>query len=150
MGVFNFWLIVAGAVLTSFTMERLSGAPRLVFALALAGFGLCLAVGHVLRAGDWVTASEPAKEDPVGGAGFGPQAHRAGRGIILVNPREVNGALVFAAAWDINNAIPWAYPFLRQNFPQRLTALTLAEVTADARKYAEAARSSSITRLKVR
>ena len=56
MGVFNFWLLVAGAVLTAFTMERLSGAPRLVFALALAGFGLCLAVGQVLRAGDWVTA----------------------------------------------------------------------------------------------
>ena len=35
MGVFNFWLIVAAAVLTTFTMERLSGAARSVFALRL-------------------------------------------------------------------------------------------------------------------
>ena len=136
MGVFNFWLIVAGAVLTSFTMERLSGAARLVFAVALAGFGLCLAVGHVLRAADWVTASNLQKkilsEAPVSAL----KRTEPDAGIIFVNPRDVNGALVFAAEWDINNAIPWAYPFLRQNFPQRLTALTLAEVTADARKYA--------------
>ena len=49
----------------------------------------------------------------------------------------MNGVPVFAASWDINHAIPWAYPFLRQNFPQRLTALTLAEVAADARKYSQ-------------
>jgi hypothetical protein len=136
MGVFNFWLIVAGAVLTSFTMERLSGAARLLFAVALAGFGLCLAVGQVLRAGDWITASDLQKkilsEAPVSAL----KRTEPDAGIIFVNPRDVNGALVFAAEWDINNAIPWAYPFLRQNFPQRLTALTLAEVTADARKYA--------------
>lgn len=113
MGVFNFWLLVAGAVLTAFTVERLSGAPRLVFALALAGFGLCLAVGQVLRAGDWVAAWELQKkilaEAPVSDLKRTEQDSR----IILVNALEVNGAPVFAASWDINNAIPWAYPFLR-------------------------------------
>jgi hypothetical protein len=135
MGVFNFWLLIAGALLTVFTMERLSGAPRLVFALALAGFGLCLAVGQCLRAGDWATAwslqNRILAEAPAADFKLTEPDAR----IILVNPREVNGVPVFAASWDINNAIPWAYPFLRQNFPQRLTALTLAEVLADARKY---------------
>jgi hypothetical protein len=122
MGVFNFWLIVAGAVLTTFTMERLSGAPRFVFALALAGFGLCLAVGQVLRASDWVTAwslqQKVLAEAPVSDfKRTEPDAR-----IILVNPFDVNGAPVFGEATDINTAIPWAHPVLRQNFPQRLTS----------------------------
>jgi hypothetical protein len=137
MGVFNFWLIVAGSILTTFTMERLRGVARLVFAVALAGFGLCLAVGQVLRAVDWVNAASLQKkilaEAPV--SAF--KSTEPDAGIVFVNPRDVNGAPVFAAEWDINNAIPWAYPFLRQDFPQRLTALTLAEVTAETRKYAQ-------------
>ncbi len=135
MGVFNFWLIVAGAVLTTFTMERLSGAPRLVFALALAGFGLCLAVGQVLRASDWATAWSLQKkilaEAPVSDLKRTEPDAR----IILVNPREVNGAPVFVASIDINKAIPWAYPFLRQSFPEDLRSLTLDEVPAFSRKY---------------
>lgn len=125
MMVFNFWLIVAGAVLTTFTMERLSGAPRLVFALALAGVGLCLAVGQVFRAADWVTAWSLQKkilaEAPV--SEF-MRAEPDAR-FILVNPREVNGVPVFSASWDINNAIPWAYPFLRQSFRESLKAEAL-------------------------
>jgi hypothetical protein len=136
MGVLNFWLIVAGAVLTTFAMERLSGAPRVVFALALAGFGLCLAAGQVLRAADWATASSLQNkilaEAPV--SAF--QRTETDARILLVNTREVNGVPIFAAEWDINNAISWAYPILRQNIPQRLTALSFDEVLADLRKYA--------------
>jgi hypothetical protein len=113
MGVFNFWLIIAAAVLTTFAMERLRGVLKLVLVVALVGFGLCLAVGQVLRAGDWVTAWSLQKkilaEAPVSDLKRTEQDAR----IILVNPREVNGAPIFAASWDINNAIPWAYPFLR-------------------------------------
>jgi hypothetical protein len=135
MGVFNFWLLVAGAVLATFTLERLSGPRQLVLFLALAGFGLCLAVGQVLRASDWATAwslqNKILAEAPIGEL----KHTEADARIILVNPREVNGVPVFAASWDINNAIAWSYPFLRQNAPLRLTALTLDEVLVNARKY---------------
>jgi hypothetical protein len=146
MGVFNFWLIVAGAVLTVFAIERLKGVARLIFSVALAGFGLCLAVGQVLRADDWATAWRLQKkilaEAPVSAL----KRTELNAAIILVNPREVNGAPVFAASWDINNAILWAYPSLRQRYPQQPTALTLDEVkaeywldayTADAPKHAQ-------------
>jgi hypothetical protein len=111
--VFNFWLLIAAAILTSFALDHLSRVPKLVFICALAGFGLCLAVGQVLRASDWVTAWNLQKkilaEAPVSDLKRTEQDAR----IILVNPREVNGAPIFAASWDINHAIPWAYPFLR-------------------------------------
>ncbi len=107
----------------------------MVFTLALAGFGLCLAVGQVLRAGDWVTAWSLQNRILAEAPAADLKRTESDATIILVNPREVNGVPVFAASWDINNAIPWAYPFLRQNVPQRLTALTLADVMADARKY---------------
>src|ERR1035438_1674229 len=54
--VFNFWLVIAGAIVTTFVFERLAGMPKAVFAIALTGFGLCLGVGQVLRASDWATA----------------------------------------------------------------------------------------------
>lgn len=111
--VFNFWAVIAGAVLTIFTIERLRGLVKAIFALALVGFGLCLAAGQILRASDWVTAWDKQKkiltEAPVSDLKRTAQDAR----IVLVNPREVNGAPVFAAGWDINIAIPWAYPFLQ-------------------------------------
>jgi hypothetical protein len=113
MGVFNFWLIITGAVLTTFAMERLHGAPRVVLALALAGLGLCLAVGQVLRATDWVTAWNLQKKILAEAPIQDLKRTEPDARIILVNPREVNGAPVFVASWDINNAIAWAYPFLR-------------------------------------
>jgi hypothetical protein len=136
MAVFNFWLLVAGAVLTAFTMERLNGTPRLLFALALVSFGLCLAMGQILRAGDWATAWHLQNRILAEAPAADLKRTEPDARIILVNPLDVKGVPVFAESWDINHAIPWAYPFLRQDFPQRLTALTLAEVTADARKYA--------------
>jgi hypothetical protein len=122
LGVFNFWLLVAGAVLTAFTMERLSGAPRLAFALALAAFGLCLSVGQVLRASDWAIAWSLQKkilaETPISDLRRTEPDAR----IILVNPREVNGAPIFGASSDPNTAIPWAYPILRESFPPSITS----------------------------
>ena len=111
--VFNFWLLVAGSVLTTFTLERLSGAPRLVFAVALAGFGLCLAVGQVLRASDWVTAWSQQQRILVEAPVSDLKRTEPNARIILVNPLGVNGAPVFAAPWDINSAITWTYPFLQ-------------------------------------
>jgi hypothetical protein len=111
--VFNFWILIASAVLTIFTIERLRRIPRLVFAFALAGFGLCLAAGQVLRADDWVTAwslqQKMLAEAPVSDLKrTGPDAR-----IVILNPLDVNGAPIFGAPWDIYHAIPWAYPFLR-------------------------------------
>jgi len=60
--LFNFWMVIAAAILTTFTMNRLRAVPKAVFALALAGLGLCLAAGQVLRAGDWITAWDQQKK----------------------------------------------------------------------------------------
>jgi hypothetical protein len=110
--VFNFWLIIAGTTLITFVVDRLRGTPKAIFAFALAGFGLCLAVGQVLRASDWVTAWDLQKkvlaEAPISDLKHTEQDAR----IILVNQLDVNGAPIFVASWDINNAMAWAYPFL--------------------------------------
>jgi hypothetical protein len=111
--VFNFWLVIAGAIVTTFVFERLAGMPKAVFAIALTGFGLCLGVGQVLRASDWATAWSLQKkilaEVPVSDL----KRTELDARIILLNKLEVNGAPIFAAEWDINNAIGWAYPFLK-------------------------------------
>jgi len=44
--LFNFWMVIAAAILTTFTMNRLRAVPKAVFALALAGLGLCLAAAR--------------------------------------------------------------------------------------------------------
>jgi hypothetical protein len=113
MMVFNFWILIAAAILTIFVMDHLSRVPKLAFTCALAGFGLCLAVGQVLRASDWVTAwslqNKVLTEAPVSDLKRTAQDAR----IILLNPREVNGAPIFSVGGDIHYAIAWAYPFLR-------------------------------------
>jgi hypothetical protein len=110
--IFNFWVLIGAAILTIFAIERLRRAPKLVFAFALAGFGLCLAVGQVLRASDWVTAWNLQKK-LLAEAPISDLKHTEPDGrIVILNPRDVNGAPIFAAPWDINHAVPWAYPFL--------------------------------------
>ncbi len=111
--LFSFWIVIAAAILTIFTMERLQRLPRSIFALSLAGFGLCLAAGHVLRAGDWATAWNLQKQYLAEAPISDLKRTEKDAQIIILAPLDVNGAPVFAAYWDVNHAIPWAYPFLR-------------------------------------
>lgn len=113
MIVFNFWIVIAAAILTTFTVERLDRVPRLIFAFALAGLGLCLAAGQVLRAGDWATAwtleERILAQAPIAELNRTEQDAQ----IVFLNPLDVNGAPIFAASWDINQAILLTYPVLR-------------------------------------
>jgi hypothetical protein len=111
--IFNFWLLTAFGVLVIFAMERLAPAPKLTFGVALAGLGLCLAIGHFHRAQDWAEAWNLQKkllaETPVSEL----ERTELNARIIILNQTSVNGAPIFGATWDINSALPWAYPFLR-------------------------------------
>jgi hypothetical protein len=111
--IFNFWIVIAATVLTVFAMERLRRLPKLVFVFGLAGLGLCLAVGQVLRASDWVTAwnrqQKLLAEAPIADL----RRTEPDACIVIVNPRGVNDAPIFAAPWDIKYAILWTYPFLQ-------------------------------------
>jgi hypothetical protein len=113
MSLFNFWIVIAAAIATSFAIEHLHRAPKVIFACAFAGVGLCLAAGQVYRAVDWATAwtlqNKMLAETPVAELKRTEQDAR----IVILNPLSVNGAPIFAAPWDINHAMPWAYPFLR-------------------------------------
>jgi hypothetical protein len=113
MVLFNFWILIAAAILTVFAAQRLPRAGKLIFVFALGGFGLCLAAGQVLRATDWATAWNLQKkllaEAPISDLKRTEPDAR----IVILNPQDVNGAPIFAESWDINNAIPWAFPFLR-------------------------------------
>jgi hypothetical protein len=110
--VFNFWLIVAAAILTMFAFERLSKVPKRVFAAGLAMLGLCLAVGQIMRAGEWATAAglqnRILKHAPAAELRrVEPDSH-----IIFINTREINGAPVLSSSVDLDHALPWMYPYL--------------------------------------
>ena len=64
MGVFNFWLLIAGAVLTAFTMERLSGAPAAGLRPRACRFRALPCGGAVPSRGRLGNGLELAKEDP--------------------------------------------------------------------------------------
>lgn len=112
--VFSFWLAVAGGVTLLHTLHQLSNRLlKTVFSTAVLCIGGCLVAGQVKLAGDWATSwrmqqrilaeapvSEMKKTEP-------------DASILLVSPLDFNGAPIFCAPWDLNNAMPLTYPVLQ-------------------------------------
>lgn len=111
--VFNFWVIIAAAILTMFAFERLSRVPKRVFAASVAMLGLCLAVGQVMRAGEWATAARLQNHILRHAPADELKRVEPGSHIVFVNTREINGAPVLSSSDDLQQALPWMYPYLR-------------------------------------
>lgn len=110
--IFNVWLIVAGAVLAAFAIERLNSVTGRVLAGALAALGVCLAFGQVLRAGEWATAAR-LQDELLDRAPLSELKRiEPGAAVLLVNPRDLNGAPIFSSFLDFTHALPWKYPYL--------------------------------------
>jgi len=110
----NFWLVLLVAIV-ALAVLRLAGTGELK---VLGWFGLACGVivgaGHTVRALDWAGAWTQQQEILRSAPLEQLQAVEADAAVVIVNPLDVNGAPIFAAPWDINNALPLTYRTLKK------------------------------------
>jgi hypothetical protein len=109
----NFWFVLAGALATSFCISRLAGRWLGALKTALIVGGCALAAGHLQRAFEWAEAwrlqQKILAEAPV----LEMKNMEPDAVVLFVNTFDINGAPIFSAPWDINEAMPITHPTTR-------------------------------------
>jgi hypothetical protein len=98
------------ALLTESALARWKPRARLALVSLLVALGVALGVAQTQRCHDWASAWKRVckilAEAPVTELRKTPPDST----ILLVNTRDISGAPVFTAEWDLTAAIPWTYP----------------------------------------